>query len=119
MTVDQRIQNLEDRINYQEYLHRYHDSNGWVKHTLSDIPLIILAFVIGSAMSYVYFGNISKPKKSLIAAGCIICLIVYFGLTLGGESHIARIKAEKVTKNSDGSYTVSPSPKEKEKVCHQ
>jgi len=47
-TIEKKIAELEEKVNWQEHLHRHVDENGNVKHFYNLVPVIIVAAVIGA-----------------------------------------------------------------------
>lgn len=64
-SVNQQLKDLEERIAYQEFLHRYVDEDGNVSHSMSILPYVIAGFVVGGLFVYLLIIMLEKSKKPL------------------------------------------------------
>lgn len=81
MTTDEQIADLTRRVSVQEYLHRYADENGSMRHHLNMVPYLALATFIGAGITYAMVGDLKSKKAPYFLGACILATGVVAYLT--------------------------------------
>jgi hypothetical protein len=58
--LEKRLQDLENRVSYQEKFHKNMTPEGNLKHVITVVPLLVLSTVMGIFLGYNFYRLLKK-----------------------------------------------------------